>query len=142
MKFFKKITTFNKSSKPAEKDVALATPSVAVISAVAVEQPKLIDTNEPSFSSHTLKDNAKAITEIEDEAHLPVKQPHPAKISTNKKVEDLMVSSHPDCHVAEEADTSDEYQKALKENIYLKEKNSLLLQLVTVHYYKCVPAAF
>jgi hypothetical protein len=120
MKFFKKITTF-KGSKPAEKEVGLATPSVAVVSAVAIDRPKSIDSVKPlPIHDH---DAGHSSSRLEDEARLRVKQESqvPAR-------EDVPAQKPADAQTLYQSDS--EYSKAFKENIYLKEKNSLLLQLV------------
>jgi hypothetical protein len=112
MKFFKKITTF-KGSKAAEKEVGLAVPSVAVVSAVALHQPAERQSSDSVATAATLKSAVKEDQNISQVSY-----------------------SHDTRHVAEEIvetdsiNEDDEYRKAIEDNIYLKEKNSLLLQLV------------
>jgi hypothetical protein len=114
MKFFKKITNF-KGGKAAEKEVGLAVPSVAVVSSVALHKP----VGSPERQS---SDSATAAT---------------LKSAVNEDQNIIQISySHDTKHVAEETVVTDsiieddEYRKAIEDNIYLKEKNSLLLQLV------------
>jgi hypothetical protein len=115
MKFFKKITTF-KGSKAAEKEVGLAVPSVAVVSAVALHQPVVSPERQSSDSVATAATLKSAVKEDQNISQV--------------------LYNHDTRHVAEEIvetdsiNEDDEYRKAIEDNIYLKEKNSLLLQLV------------
>ena len=138
MKFFKKITNY-KGGK-AEKEVGLAVPSVAVISAVAVSKPGAA----PSLPVAVAVDTPAVTPESQDLDSVA----HEARNRTSKEkhkdsefydldkrrvAKDIIVASH--VRVQDEQvgsiDEEEEYRKAVDENIYLKEKNSLLLQLVS-----------
>ncbi len=123
MKFFKKITAF-KGGKPAEKEVGLAVPSVTVISAVALNQPVAKPESQDSDLHATEAGNADVNQQkekIKSDRHDTNHDWKEIVIISNVKRQDDRIDT---------VDDDEEYKKALEENIYLKEKNSLLLQLV------------
>jgi hypothetical protein len=132
MKFFKKITSF-KGGK-AEKEVGLAVPSVAVVSAVALN--KFGTTPTPTLAVAVCKPVATPESQDSDsiahEAPSAASKEHQneSQYSDSQKI---IVASHVQAEdeQIDSIDEEEEYRKAMEENIYLKEKNSLLLQLVS-----------
>ena len=114
MKLFKKITSNFKSSKHPEPVAALAVPSVPVVSATAIPPPtlKAEEIIEPKLRDDEHSSSSKFIPQAELE-------------SPNSPESQTITASQ-----------EEEYQRAIEENIYLKEKNSLLLQLVSVSAFR------
>jgi hypothetical protein len=137
MKFFKKITNF-KGGK-AEKEVGLAVSSVAVISAVAVSKPGAASNVTVAVGNPVVMPDGQDSDSVAHSAHNAAskEKQNDSQVSdshvTRRGAKESLVASHEqdfDDQV-NSIDEDEEYRKAMEENIYLREKNSLLLQLVS-----------